>query len=64
MKHCKLQNVFRGEKIKKGKVKTKTQNEKIVEKYMDIWYYIYKKTFYVISVRKKQCNVSSRKNNL
>ena len=56
--------MFRGEKIKKGKVKTKTQNEKIVEKYMDIWYYIYKKTFYVISVRKKQCNVSSRKNNL
>ena len=31
MKHCKLQNVFRSEKIKKEKVKMKTQNEKIVE---------------------------------
>ena len=50
MKHCKLQNVFRGEKIKKGKVKTKTQNEKIVEKYMDIWYYIYIKKHFMLLV--------------
>ena len=61
MKYCKLQNVFRDEKIKKEKVKIKTQNEKISTD-MDIWYYTYKKT--VISVRKKQCNVSSHKNNL
>ena len=61
MKYCKLQNVFRDEKIKKEKVKIKTQNEKISTD-MDIWYYTYKKT--VISVRKKQCNISSRKNNL
>ena len=61
MKYCKLQNVFRDEKIKKEKVKIKTQNEKISTN-MDIWYYTYKKT--VISVRKKQCNVSSHKNNL
>ena len=43
MKHCKLQNVFRGDKCKKEKVKIKTQNEKIVETDMDIWYYTYKK---------------------
>ena len=61
MKYGKLQNVFRDEKIKKEKVKIKTQNEKISTD-MDIWYYTYKKT--VISVRKKQCNVSSHKNNL
>ena len=61
MKYCKLQNVFRDEKIKKEKVKIKTQNEKISTD-MDIRYYTYKKT--VISVRKKQCNVSSHKNNL
>ena len=61
MKYCKLQNVFRDEEIKKEKVKIKTQNEKISTN-MDIWYYTYKKT--VISVRKKQCNVSSHKNNL
>ena len=61
MKYCQLQNVFRDEKIKKEKVKIKTQNEKISTD-MDIWYYTYKKT--VISVRKKQCNVSSHKNNL
>ena len=61
MKYCKLQNVFRDEKIKKEKVKIKTQNEKISTD-MDIWYYTYKKT--VISFRKKQCNVSSHKNNL
>ena len=61
MKYCKLQNVFRDEKIKKEKVKIKTQNEKISTDF-DIWYYTYKKT--VISVRKKQCNVSSHKNNL
>ena len=61
MKYCKLQNVFRDEKIKKEKVKIKTQNEKISTD-VDIWYYTYKKT--VISVRKKQCNVSSHKNNL
>ena len=42
MKHCKLQNVFRGKKIKKEKVKI-TQNEKIVEADMDTWYYTYKK---------------------
>ena len=54
--------MFCGEKNKKKNVKIKTQNEKIVETYMDIWYYTYKKT--VIRVRKKQCNVSSWKNNL
>ena len=43
MKHCKLQNVFRGEKIKKEKVKMKTQNEKIVETDMDTWHYTNKK---------------------
>ena len=61
MKHCKLQNVFRGEKIMKEKVK-KTQNGEIVETDMDTWYYTYKKT--VIIIRTKQCNVSSHKNNL
>ena len=30
-KHCKLQNVSRGEKRRKKKVEIKTQNEKIVE---------------------------------
>ena len=29
MKYCKLQNVFRDEKIKKEKMKIKTQNEKV-----------------------------------
>ena len=43
-------------------MKIKTQNEKIVETDIDIWYHTYKKL--VIRVRKKQCNVSSRKNNL
>ena len=50
MKHCKLYNKFRGEKSKKEKAKIKTQNERIVEADMDIWYYTHKKT--VISVRK------------
>ena len=54
--------MFCGEKCKKEKVKIKTQNEKIVEADIDIWYHTYKKL--VIRVRKKQCNVSSRKNNL
>ena len=54
--------MFRGEKSKKEKVKMKTQNVKIVERDMDIWYYTYKKT--VVRLRKKQCNASSRKNNL
>ena len=62
MKHCKLQNAFRGEKCKKEKVKIKIQNEKIVETDMHTWYYTYKKT--VVRIRKKQCNVSSRKTNL
>ena len=62
MKYCKLQNVSRDEKIKKEKVKIKTQNKETVETDMDIWYYAYKKT--VISVRKKQCDVSSPKDNL
>ena len=35
MKHCELQNVFRGRKFEKEKVKTKTQNYKIVEVYTD-----------------------------
>ena len=43
MKYCKLQNVSRGEKIKKEKVKIKTQNKETVETDMDIWYYTYKK---------------------
>ena len=62
MKYCKLQNVSRDEKIKKEKVKIKTQNKETVETDMDIWYYTYKKT--VINVRKKQCDVRSPKNNL
>ena len=45
MKHCKLQNVFRGGKNKKEKVKLETQNEKIVETDMDIWYYTHKKNY-------------------
>ena len=48
--------MFLGEKSKKEKVKIKTQNEKILETDMDIWYYTYKKT--VISVRKKERDVS------
>ena len=47
MKHCKLQIVFRGGKNKKEKVKLETQNEKIVETDMDIWYYTYKKKLYI-----------------
>ena len=62
MKYCKLQNVSRDEKIKKEKVKIKTQNKETVETDKDIWYYTYTKT--VINVRKKQCDVSSPKNNL
>ena len=54
--------MFLGEKSKKEKVKIKTQNEKILETDMDLWYYTYKKT--VISIRKKERNVSSRQNNL
>ena len=54
-KHCKLQNVYRGEKRVKKKMKIKTQNGKIVETDADIWHYIYEKT--VINVRKKQCNL-------
>ena len=45
MKHCKLQNVFRGDKCKKEKVKIKTQNEKIVETDMGTWYYTYKNSY-------------------
>ena len=60
MKHSKFENVFHKEK--RREVKIETQNEKIVETDMDIWYYSYKKT--VISVRKKQCNVISCKKNL
>ena len=37
--------MFRGEKIKKEKVKIKTQNEKIVETDMDTWYYTYKNSY-------------------
>ena len=54
--------MFLGEENKKKKVKIKTQNEKMVEIDMDIRYYTYKKT--VIRVRKKQCTLSSPKNNL
>ena len=39
--------MFRGERIKKEKVKIKTQNEKIVEIDMDTWYYTYKKQLLV-----------------
>ena len=35
--------MFRGEKSKKEKVKIKTQNEKIVETDMNMWYYTHKK---------------------
>ena len=35
-KHCKLWNVFRGDKRMKKKVKIKTQNEKIVQTDRDI----------------------------
>ena len=54
--------MFRGEKSKKEKLKIKTQNEKIVETDMNIRNYTHTKT--VISFRKKQCNISSHKNNL
>ena len=53
--------MFLGEKSQKEKVQIRTQNEEIVETDMDIWYYTYKE---VIRVKKEQCNVSSRKNNL
>ena len=39
--------MFRGEKSKKEKVKIKTQNEKIVETDMNIWYYTHKKQLLV-----------------
>ena len=39
MKHCKLWNLFRDEKIKKEKVKIKTQNGKIVDTDMDVMTY-------------------------
>ena len=35
--------MFCNEKIKKGKLKIKTQNGKTVETDMDIWYYTHKK---------------------
>ena len=38
--------MFRGENIKKEKVKTETQNEKIVGTDMDKWYYTNKKNSY------------------
>ena len=38
IKHFKLQNVSRGEKSKKKKVKIRTKNMKIVETDMDVWY--------------------------
>ena len=47
MKHCKLSNVFRDEKIKKEKFRIKTQNERIGETDMDIWYCTYKKQLLV-----------------
>ena len=50
--------MFRGGKNKKEKVKLETQNEKIVETDMDIWYYTYKKKT-VIRVRKNQYNIST-----
>ena len=40
----------------------KTQNKKIAETDMNIWYCIYKKT--VTRVRKKQWNESSHNNNM
>ena len=43
-------------------MKIKTQNEKTVGTDTNTWYYTHKKS--VIRVRKKQCNVISRKNNL
>ena len=51
---------FSGEKSKKKNVKIKTNNEKIVETGMSIWYNTYKKT--VIRFRKKHCNVSCKNN--
>ena len=39
--------MFRGKKIKKQKVKIKTQNQKIVETDMDTWYCTYKKQLLV-----------------
>ena len=47
---------------KNKNVKIRTQNEKMVETDMDVWYQTYKKTF--TRVRKKQCNVSSPMNYL
>ena len=37
-KHYKMWNVSRGEKSKKKKMKIRTQNEKIVETAIDVWY--------------------------
>ena len=54
--------MFRVEKSQKEKVEIKTRKGKTVETDMDIWHYTYKKT--VITVRKKECNVSSSKKNL
>ena len=43
----------RGEKSKKKKVEIRTQNEKIVETDIDVWYETYKKKKFM-RVRKKQ----------
>ena len=48
-----------GEKSKKEKVKIKTQNEKIVETDMDIWYYTHKKQL-LVSGRNSAMSVAAR----
>ena len=50
---------FVARRVRKKKIKT--QNDKIVETDMDIWCYTDIKK---VIIREKQCNVSSRKNNL
>ena len=50
--------MFRGKKSMRRKVKIKTKNEKIIDRYGT------KHTEKVITIREKQCNVSSHMNYL
>ena len=55
IRHCKLWNVSCGEKSKKKKVKIRTQNEKIVEKNIHVWYQTYKKKHLLELGRNSEC---------
>ena len=48
---------FSGEKSKKKNVKIKTNNEKIVETGMSIWYNTYKKNSYQSQEETLQCQL-------